>query len=146
MVDVRRVRRLLQRVADDLAFLADRSRLDRSLIVDDMDRLGAVKYAFVTAIEGCLAVAQHLCASEGWGPPASNADALRLLGRHGVIPQDLSVTMARAVGFRNVLVHGYVDVDNGVVADQLGQIEDLRRFVSTISARVDEDRTTDGEG
>jgi uncharacterized protein YutE (UPF0331/DUF86 family) len=30
--------------------------------------LRGVKYTFVTAIEACVDVAQHICATEGWGP------------------------------------------------------------------------------
>ena len=41
-----------------------------------------VKYTFVTAIEACVDVAQHICATEGWGPPTDNGDAVRL--RHYV--------------------------------------------------------------
>ncbi|MEB2344183.1 MAG: DUF86 domain-containing protein [Deltaproteobacteria bacterium] len=85
MVDERRVRRLLQRVSEDLGWLRGRASEDRAALSADADRLAALKYRFVTAIEGCLNVAQHLCASEGWGPPASNAEALRLLGRHQVL-------------------------------------------------------------
>lgn len=99
----------------------------------DPDRLAALKYVFVTAIEGCLNVSQHLCASEGWGPPASNADALRLLGRHGVLGVALAESMARAVGFRNVLVHGYVDVDDHRVVGFLAQVGDLEAFVASVA-------------
>ena len=71
MVDERRVRRLLQRISEDLDYLAVRANQDPELLIADPDRLAALKYVFVTAIEGSLNVAQHLCASEGWGPPAS---------------------------------------------------------------------------
>ena len=134
MVDERRIRRLLQRISEDLTYLRARAVSDRSAIRSDPDRLAALKYVFVTAIEGCLDVAQHLCASEGWGPPASNADALRLLGRHGVLALELAESLARAVGFRNLLVHGYVDVDDDVVVGQLDRVGDLERFVANVSA------------
>jgi uncharacterized protein YutE (UPF0331/DUF86 family) len=71
-----------------------------------------VKYTFVTAIEACVDVAQHICATEGWGPPADNGDAVRLCGKHGVLTTDLAVWMRKAVGFRNVLVHDYIEVDD----------------------------------
>jgi uncharacterized protein YutE (UPF0331/DUF86 family) len=133
VVDERRVRRLLQRVSEDLTYLRPRAASDRESIRSDPDRLAALKYVFVTAIEGCLDVAQHLCASEGWGPPATNADALRLLGRHAVISPDLAEALARAVGFRNVLVHGYADVDDRLVVAQLDRLGDLERFVAAVS-------------
>ncbi len=134
MVDGRRVRRLLQRITEDIFYLATRAAGDRVALAADFDRLAAVKYVFVTAIEGCLDVAQHLCSSEGWGPPTSNADALRLLGFHEVLDVDLAETMARAVGFRNVLVHGYTDVDDRLVVGFLDRVGDLEEFVSLVAA------------
>ena len=133
MVDERRVRRLLQRISEDLSYLRSRAESDREAIRRDPDRLAALKYVFVTAIEGCLDVAQHLCASEGWGPPSTNADALRLLGRHGVLPSDLADGIARAVGFRNVLVHGYAEVDDRLVVAQLDRVAELEDFVAAVS-------------
>jgi len=133
VVDERRVRRLLQRVGTDLAYLGERARGDRGALGAAPERLAAVKYHFVTAIEGCLNVAQHLCASEGWGPPASNADAMRILGRQGVLSAELAESMARAVGFRNVLVHGYVDVDDDRVVAQLDRVADLEAFSRAVS-------------
>ncbi|MEO6120840.1 MAG: DUF86 domain-containing protein [Acidimicrobiales bacterium] len=138
MVDERRVRRLLQRVTEDLAYLRQRSALGRATLLADTDRLAGLKYVFVTAIEGCLNVAQHICASEGWGPPESNADALRVLGRHGVLDADTAEAMARAVGFRNVLVHGYASVDDQLVIDQLGRLDLLQDFVATVARFVED--------
>lgn len=134
VVDRRRIRRLLQRIEDDLGFLDARAQLDRQALVADAERLAALKYVFITAIEGCLDVAQHLCASEGWGPPASNADAVRLLGSRGVVEPDLAATVASAVGFRNVLVHGYVDVEDARVVEFLDRLVDLRSYVAGVAA------------
>jgi len=120
-------------VSEDLAYLRARSLEDRTAIRADADRLAALKYRFVTAIEGCLNVAQHLCASEGWGPPATNAEALRILGRHGVLDAALADSLARAVGFRNVLVHGYVDADDDRVVAQLDRVGELDAFVAAVS-------------
>ncbi len=140
MVDERRVRRLLQRVSEDLSYLDRRAQEDPDAQLSDRERMAALKYVFVTAIEGCLDVAQHLCASEGWGPPASNADALRVLGRHAVLAAELAETMAAAVGFRNVLIHGYVDVDDHQVVAFLDRVGELRAFVSQVSAWIGDQR------
>jgi uncharacterized protein YutE (UPF0331/DUF86 family) len=134
MVDERRVRRLLQRVSEDITYLATRSEEEPSEQLVDAERMAALKYVFVTTIEGCLDIAQHVCASEGWGPPSSNAEALRLLGRHDVLPTGLSEVMASAVGFRNVLVHGYVDVDDRRVVSFLERVTDLKAFVNHLSS------------
>lgn len=132
MIDEVRVARLLRAVTDDTLVL------DRESAASDDRRsdplwLPGIKYTFVTAIEACLDVAQHLCSSEGWGPPADNGEALRLLGEHGVLEPALADSMRRAVGFRNVLVHEYISVDDDVVVSRLDDLQDLREYVRAVS-------------
>jgi uncharacterized protein YutE (UPF0331/DUF86 family) len=131
VVDELRVLRLLRSVTDDLAVLRDEASADDRRRADPL-WLRGVKYTFVTAIEGCVDVAQHLCASEGWGPARNNADAMRVLGRHGVLPAELAARLAGAVGFRNVLVHDYVDVDDNIVLARLRDPADLAAFVGAV--------------
>ncbi len=49
-----------------------------------------------------------------------------------MISAELAERMRRAVGFRNVLVHEYVDVDDSVVLARLEDLSDLRRFVAEV--------------
>jgi uncharacterized protein YutE (UPF0331/DUF86 family) len=129
VVDERRLARLLQTITDELAYLHARAAEDRAALGADEQRLSGLKYRFVTAIEGIVNAAHHVCASEGWGPPTDNADAVRLLGRHDVIAPDLADRVGRAVGFRKLLVHRYVEVDDDRVVAFLDELGDLDRFV-----------------
>lgn len=97
MVDETRVLRLLRSIGDDVAVLKAEAAAGEDRRADPM-WLRGVKYTFVTAIEACVDVAQHICAAEGLGPPADNGDAVRLLGKHGVLPADLAESLRRAVG------------------------------------------------
>lgn len=132
MVDEGRVSRLLR----EIERRAD--RLDTAAASPSDERadlwLDGVKYLFVTAIEGCIDVAQHVVSSERLGAPDTNADALRRLGEHGVIDADLAASLARAVGFRNVLVHGYVDVDDEIVLASFADVAQLHRFVHSVGS------------
>lgn len=127
MVDEVRVLRLLRSVTEDLAVLADAAADDPGWSAEPL-WLRGVKYTFITAIESCVDVAQHICAAEGWGPPDDNGDALALLGRHGVLAPALAGRMRRAVGFRNVLVHEYAHVDDEIVRRRLADPSDLAEF------------------
>ena len=135
MVDEDRVLRLLRGVTDDVTVLK------RESAADDMRRrdpiwLRGVKYTFITAIEACVDVAQHICAAQGWGPPADNGDAMRLLGGNGVLPAGLADAMRKAVGFRNVLVHEYVEVNDAIVIGRLADLHDLDEFIRAVAAYV----------
>lgn len=70
------------------------------------------------------------------GAPADNGDAVRLLGEHGVCTPALARSIRQAVGFRNVLVHEYVRVNDDIVTGRLKALGDLQDFVSQVAAFV----------
>ncbi len=126
MVDAPRLYRLLAQVTERLARL-------RQLEVtpDDPVRLDAAKYLLITTVEAAVDSAQHLVASQGWGAPDSNAGAFRLLQRAGVIAD--AGPMVAAVGLRNILVHGYADVDDDRVREALVDLSRLEVYVADVS-------------
>lgn len=137
MVDEVRVFRLLRAITDDLAVLRTESDADEHRRGDPM-WLRGVKYTFVTSIEACIDIAQHVCSAQGWGPPADNGDAMKVLGDHGVLTAEVSGAMRKAVGFRNVLVHEYVEVSDVIVVSRLGDLRDVERFVKQVTAFLHE--------
>ena len=44
--------------------------------------------------------------------------------------------MRKAVGFRNVLVHDYIEVDDSIGVDKLKSLGDLEEFVRQVAAYV----------
>jgi uncharacterized protein YutE (UPF0331/DUF86 family) len=130
VVDQERLDRLLDRIASDLRELVQL----RERGPDDRTELAAVKYYFITAIEGCAKVAQHIIAAEGWPVAETNADAVRRLGANGVLPPPLAESVAKAVGFRNVLVHEYAEIDDEKVLANLWQLGDLEDFVKRVAS------------
>jgi uncharacterized protein YutE (UPF0331/DUF86 family) len=63
----------------------------------------------------------------------ANGDAVRLLGEHGVLTPALARSVRQAVGFRNVLVHDYIRVNDDLVVDRLKALGDLEDFVSQVA-------------
>jgi uncharacterized protein YutE (UPF0331/DUF86 family) len=68
-----------------------------------------------------------------WGPPQDNADAFALLGRHHVLDEEIADRMRRAAGFRNLLVHEYVAVDDQIVLARLNDPSDLEQFSGQVA-------------
>jgi uncharacterized protein YutE (UPF0331/DUF86 family) len=137
MVDAERLLGLLGRVTARLAVLERYAAEDPAELLEDEVRLGHLTYTFQTAIEACIDAAQHVVADRGLGTPTSNADAFRLLARDGVLDVSLASSMAGAVGFRNVLVHGYADVDDRLVVANLSRLSDLHAYVRAMSALLE---------
>jgi uncharacterized protein YutE (UPF0331/DUF86 family) len=64
-------------------------------------------------------------------------ELFHLLQREGWIPEALAATLRNVVGFRNVLVHGYDDVDLAIVKDVVEHhLSDLLDFVESIRRRL----------
>jgi uncharacterized protein YutE (UPF0331/DUF86 family) len=63
VVDQARVLRLLRAITDDLSVLRHEADADDERRADPI-WLRGIKYTFVTAIEACVDVAQHICATQ----------------------------------------------------------------------------------
>jgi uncharacterized protein YutE (UPF0331/DUF86 family) len=133
MVDPERLLSILARITARVRILDDYAQQDADRLLSDRVRLGDLKYTFLTAIEACIDAAQHVVADQGLGVPASNADAFRLLNNAGLIDSHLATLMAGAVGFRNVLVHDYAEVDDRKVVTYLQHRNELLRFVAAFT-------------
>lgn len=139
MVDPQRLTRILTRVRQDLVTLRRYAQTDRDALRADEVRLGHLKYLFITLMEGCVDAAQHVCASDGLGPPDTNADAMVVLARNSLLADDLAATMADGVRFRNVLVHLYADVDDSRVVANLDRLDEVEQFVAALSVLLEPD-------
>lgn len=137
-VDEGRVVRLLRGISERTARLRVAYQSEPSARGDLW--LDGIKYLQVTTIESCVDVAQHLASSENFGAPDSNAGALRELGLRGVIDVSLADNLALAVGFRNVLVHQYAQVDDDIVLAASDRLDEFDGFVSQLSDWLAEQR------
>lgn len=65
-------------------------------------------------IQTCIDIAFHLCGAHGVVPTTA-AEAFVQLAKRELIERSLAERLQRAVGFRNVLVHEYTEVDWKIV-------------------------------
>lgn len=106
-------------------------------IDQDLHQERFVEYTLQLAIQAALDAASHIVSDERLGEPATNTDLFDLLARDGWITSDQVASLRRMAGLRNILVHGYADVDVAIVKevarDHLG---DLLDFVASVRARL----------
>ena len=81
------------------------------------------------AIQACLDAASHVVSDDRLGEPSTNQELFRLLARAGRLTQELARSLSAAAGFRNVLLHGYAEVDSRVTRDLLDHhLDELLEF------------------
>jgi len=102
-------------------------------IATDVREERFVEHTLQIAVQAALDVASHIVSDERLGEPETNRELFDLLVRAGRLPPALAPTLRNMAGFRNVVVHGYQDVDLGVVEDVVrNHLDDLLAFVSAI--------------
>ena len=135
MVDLPRLLALLDRIAVETVALRRLAALPDDDLASGSDRLAAVKYRFVVAIEAAVDVCRHIAASEGLRAPRDMRDAFAVLVEADWLPAHVDFgTMA---GFRNLLVHGYAAVDDCRVRQVLRtRLDDLDAFRRALAGRA----------
>jgi uncharacterized protein YutE (UPF0331/DUF86 family) len=129
-------------VAKKLAFIETCVQELRSLarpeeIRRDIRQERFVEHTLQIAIQAALDVAGHIVSDERLGEPRTNQELFELLERYRWIPPDLSSSLRKMAGFRNILVHGYETVDLAIVEKILtDHLDDLLRFASAIRAKL----------
>ena len=103
----------------------------------DVRELRFVEHTLQIAIQAALDVASHIVSDNRLGEPRTNRDLFDLLGRHGWLAPSLAQVLRDMGGFRNVLVHGYAEVDVSIVRDVLDHhLPDFEAFVAAIRQRI----------
>jgi len=112
----------------ELRELARPERLD-----SDIREARFVEHTLQLAIQAALDVASHIVSARRLGEPQSNRALFDLLRRHGLIDEALAEPLYAMAGFRNILVHGYQEVDVAIVKDILqNHLDDLLRYGAQI--------------
>ncbi len=135
MTDADLVRKKLALVETYLRELRTLANLDA--LETDVRERRFVEHTLQIALQACQDVASHVVSSEKLGEPRTNQELFDLLAAHGWIGTDLAAALRRAIGFRNVLVHGYAAVDVAVVRDVVAhRLTDLDVFVAAVRDRL----------
>ncbi len=138
MVDKPRLSALLSRIREETDHLRPLAKKKDEELEASSDTLPAIKYRFIVAIEACVDAARHIIASEGFKLPASFAEAFEVLGEHELLDPELVKAMKQMAGFRNVLVHAYLTIDDEKVKHNLRHnLGDLDRFREAIARTID---------
>lgn len=135
MTDRDLVEKKLARIAACIADLRRLAHPDR--IESDIREQRFVEHTLQLAIQAALDTASHIVSDERLGEPQTNRELFSLLGRAGFIPPDLTRALEAMAGFRNVLVHGYDEVDLRIVVDVVqNHLGDLERFIDAVRQRL----------
>ncbi|MBO8179745.1 MAG: DUF86 domain-containing protein [Archaeoglobus sp.] len=121
----------------NLEFLEEYKHIDEDTFLNSYKDVQAVKYSLLEIIEACLDIASHIISARGFERAESYAEMFDILGRRGIISQELAEKLSDMARFRNLLVHGYGKVDNARVLEIVKtELSDVEEFVRQILRKL----------
>ncbi len=114
-----------------LGRIAEIHAADRGLLPIDVEELTTLNLQ--RAAQAVIDLATHVVATEGYGIPETVAESFTLLEKHGVLTAKLAGRLRKMVGFRNIAVHEYEEVNPDVVQAIVDHhLDDFRSFTAAV--------------
>ena len=122
------LRRCIQRVESRLPD-------DLNALLADLDAQDIIALNLTRAVQMSVDIASHWLAENAEATaPKTMGQAFEALAQSGIIDAELAVRMRKSVGFRNVMVHNYDDVNWAIVyAICSKHLGDFRAFAKVFS-------------
>ena len=126
------VRRHLAALREALANLRRHAGRTAQDLRANADLRWAIERGLQLCIQNALDIATHLAAGSGLDAP-DYATAIDRLAELSVLPAEFAVRLRPIAGFRNVLVHGYLQVDLSIVEEVLKtKLDELDEFARRV--------------
>ena len=99
----------------------------------DYDAQDVVVLNISRAVQLSVDIATHMLSSGNESVPKSMADSFTKSHRQGVISERVAEKMKKSVGFRNIAVHSYNDVDLSITyAIAKNHLKDFKEYIKEI--------------
>ncbi|WP_448590472.1 type VII toxin-antitoxin system HepT family RNase toxin [Thermoflexus hugenholtzii] len=126
------LQRRLRKLDEYLEILRRLRRYHFEEFIQDPERYGSAERFLQLAIEALLDMGNYVIADLGLGEVRWYSDIPAILAERAGLEPELKEKWIRMIGFRNILVHEYMEVDRRIVYEilqtGLEDLERLRRF------------------
>lgn len=99
----------------------------------------------IRACDTAIDLANMLIRRRRLGIPTETRDSFAILSREKIVSDELSGRLQKMVGFPNVAVHQYRDLDMDMVEEVIARhLDDLLKFAEVVRVQMDGDLPTSG--
>ena len=104
--------------------------------LDDFDRQDIFVLNLQRAVQAAIDIAVHIVNDKGWGVAKALKENFTILEENKVISKELAVKLKKMVGFRNLAVHDYSELNVDILKNILtNSLVDLEKFYTIISEK-----------
>jgi uncharacterized protein YutE (UPF0331/DUF86 family) len=133
VLDIQGIQKRLDKLDQYVQILRELRAADREQFVSDYHLYGLAERYLHLSIECLLDIANMLVSGLGLRKPERYQEAVDILAEAGVLSAGVVRRLAGVAGFRNILVHEYLEVDRGLVYQYLQEnLGDLKAFAQEV--------------
>lgn len=122
-----------------LARIRQKTPPEAHLLAHDLDLQDIITLNLTRAVQLCVDIGAHGVAGLDVPPPVTMGQTFALLAEQGLISAELAARMKAAVGFRNIAIHTYQQIDwdivHAIARDHLEDFEDFARAIAETQLR-----------
>jgi len=108
------------------------------ILLEDYTRQDVIVLNLERAVQACVDIGLHIFSRRSEPVPDSMGEVFVHLARIGIIDDATACALRGAVGFRNVAVHAYTEVDYAVLFSICTRhLDDFRSFARQILAEME---------
>lgn len=135
MLDTYRIKTRIEEIRQRIGVLDQNFKnIPEDKFLKDFRLNAEAEHHLQVAIQACIDIANHIVAVFGLERPAEETcEVFEILAKENIIPEDFVNTMVKITGYRNVLVHGYLDVNRHITYENIQKhLPDLAEFARYI--------------
>ena len=133
MLDIEGIQKRLDKLDRYVQILQELQAADRVQFVRDYRLHGLAERYLHLSIECLLDISNMLVSGLGLRKPERYQEAVDILAEASVLSHELASRLAGVAGFRDILVHEYLEVDRGLVYQYLQEnLGDLEAFAQEV--------------
>ena len=130
----------MKKIENILRKLENKKSISYEEFEKNSDIQDIVLYNLQVAIEVCLDIGSHIISEKAFGTPEIYSDIARILAKNKVIPENFETIFIKMAGFRNIIVHEYLQIDLKRVYNNLQRLQDFREYIKYIKEFLEKDK------
>ena len=116
-----------------LKILERYKKYSRKEIEKNIDIRGAVERYLYLAVQATIDLAEAVISFKDFRKPTTMGENFSILEEEDIIDKDLTESLIKMVGFRNIIVHDYEKMNYDILYDVLkNKLEDINKFLKSI--------------
>lgn len=101
--------------------------------LEDFNKQDIIILNLQRACQATIDMAMYIISVKNLGVPQAGKDTFNILAKSNIITEDLAKKLKSMVGFRNLAVHDYEEIDFEIVRSIINyNLEDLEKFAKII--------------